>query len=172
MGKILQPDNTLHSDSFENIVEPGFNIERCCVDYKSVSVRCSDIVRYKKAFRVKIRRLIKRGDIAALSHCIDTFFCFATFVEYLYGHHSCAIDVEPWQEETALSLQQMFSEKEVLYTKGTRLVYAPVHVYERDFKRQYSTIFANMNSLMFVQDTKPFLTLKDYAHFERWYRLP
>lgn len=164
-------DKPLAPETFDHLKEPGFSIDECRIDLATISVRCSDITRYKKAFRVKIRRLIKEADRAALSDCIDTFYRFALFSEYLYGYHSCATEVNQWQEQTALSLQKKFSDEGLNYAKGDRLQYAERGVYEARFKAYYRDVYPNTDTdrLTFVQDTKPFLTLKDYAHFERWY---
>lgn len=158
-------------EDYSILSEPGFGIEQCVLDCKAISVRCEDITRYKKAFRVKIRGLIKAGKSAALSGCIENFYRFATFVEYLYGHHSCAAEVSPWQEETARFLQKKYSETPGHYRKGERIVYASKGAYEKQLREQYALLTSETdeNALELVQDNKPFLTLKDYAHFERWY---
>ncbi len=164
-------NNQLGPETFGHLKEPGFSIDECHIDLATISVRCSDITRYKKAFRVKIRRLIKEADTAALVDCIDAFYRFASFVEYLYGYHSCTTEVKQWQEQVALSLQKKFSGEGLDYGKGDRLKYAESVVYEARCKAYYSAAHPNNDTdrLTFIQDRKPFLTLKDYAHFERWY---
>ncbi|MCJ7764951.1 MAG: hypothetical protein MUP09_03320 [Thiovulaceae bacterium] len=163
--------NDKQPENFDHLKEGGFSIDECHIDLATVSVRCSDITRYKKALRVKIRRLIKEADAAALAECIDAFYRFAIFVEYLYGDHSCATQVQLWQEQVALSLQKKFSDEGLNYSKGNRLKYAQTSVYEERFKAHYRSISTNSDTdtVAFIQDRKPFLTLKDYAHFERWY---
>lgn len=157
-------------EDYSTLVEPGFDIEQCFLDFKTISIRCEDITRYKKAFRVRIRGLIKAGNSAALSACIENFYRFAMFAEYLYGHHSCAIEVAPWQEETARFLQKKYSEVPEHYRRGKRIAYALQGAYEKHFREQYALLSGEKenSTLALVQDNKPFLTLKDYAHFERW----
>ncbi|MBU1643382.1 hypothetical protein KKE54_08475 [bacterium] len=164
-------DKQSELENFEHLEEAGFSIDKCYIDPTMISVRCSDITRYKKAFRVKIRRLIKVADIAALADCIDAFYRFASFAEYVYGYHSCATEVPLWQEKVAHSLQKKFTDTGLNYKKGNQLKYAQTSVYEVQFKAYYRGISPNMDTegIPFIQDEKPFLTLKDYAHFGRWY---
>lgn len=105
-----------------------------------------------------------------MSVCIENFYRFATFVEYLYGDHSCATEISPWQEETARFLQKKYSEAPEHYRRGERIVYAPQSTYEKHFREQYALLNpeTEKSALELIQDNKPFLTLKDYAHFERW----
>jgi hypothetical protein len=164
-------DKQSETEDFEHLEETGFSIDKCYIDPAMISVRCSDITRYKKAFRVKIRRLIKEADTAALADYIDAFYRFASFAEYLYGYHSCATEVQLWQEKVALFLQKKFSHTGLEYKKGNQLKYTQTSLYEAKFKAYYRGISPNIDteSIPFIQDAKPFLTLKDYAHFERWY---
>ncbi len=157
-------------EDYQALAEQGFDIEQCFFDCKTISIRCEDITRYKKAFRVKIRGLIKEGNSAALSACINNFYRFAMFVEYLYGHHSCAVGVSPWQEKTARFLQKQYSDILGHYSRGERIDYAPQSSYEKHFRAHFALLGVekDKSSFEFIQDNKPFLTLKDYAHFERW----
>ncbi len=157
-------------EDFSTLAEPGFDIEQCFLDCTRISIRCEDIRRYKKAFRVRIRGLIKTNNRVALSACIDNFYRFATFIEYLYGHHSCATGVSSWQEETARFMQKKYRDIPMHFSRGEQIVYAPRSAYEKHFREQYALLSAEKENSAFecMQDNKPFLTLKDYAHFERW----
>ena len=157
-------------ENYQTLAEEGFDIEQCFLDFKTISIACEDITRYKKAFRVKIRGLIKEGKSASLSECIDNFYRFALFVEYLYGDHSCATGVSPWQAETARSLQKQYSDAGH-YRRGERMEYAAQSSYEKHFREHFALLDTDndKSSSEFIQDNKPFLTLKDYAHFERWF---
>ncbi len=161
------------SKNFIHLKEEDFNIETCEIDFLSISVRYSDLSRYRKAFRVKIRTLIKTADAYNLVKCIEKFYDFAGFVRYLYGYHSCANDVEPWQEQVALFLQKEFVVKNLKYKIGTHLKYEHVDFYEEHFKTQYKLINpkCDVQTQKFIQDGKSFLNLKDYTHFKKWYKI-
>lgn len=157
------------SNNFINLSEVGFDIALCEVDFRTISVRCSDLVRYRKAFRVKIRELMKLDDRNNLSKYIEKFYILASLFQYMYGYHSGASQVEFWQEEVALSLQKTFHPKDFRYKNGARLQYENSKFYEDYLKKQYSQInpTSNVQLLKCIQDGKPFLNLKDYAHFEK-----
>jgi len=148
----------------------GIDIDACKIDYKMISVRCEDLSLYRKAFRVKIRSLIKKGDAVVLKQYVNQFYTLAQFVQYLYGFHSCASTVEGWQEELACHLQRQFVVGDVMaYKPGSWLSYACADDYKDTFKKQYMMLSsdANIETLDCVQDEKPFLNLKDRSHFDR-----
>lgn len=159
------------SKNFINLSEVGFDIEQCKIDFSSISVRCGDLARYRKAFRVKIRTLMKLSDTENLVKYMEKFYEFAIFVQYLYGYHSCAGDVELWQEEVAVSLQKMFKIKNSSCINEPELKYESINLYEAYFKKQFKRIHpkCNTKTLSFIQDEKSFLNLKDYAHFKKCY---
>lgn len=159
------------SKDFINLCEIGFDIATCKIDFLTISVKCDDLARYKKAFRVKIRELIKIEDINNLNKYINKFYNLAIFVEYLYGHHSCASKVEFWQEEVAYSLQKKFKYRTVEYQKNIVLKYKNLNFYAEFFKKQNKEInlTKDIEKLKFIQDEKPFLNLKDYTHFNAFY---
>jgi len=135
-------------------------------------VRCQDLSLYRKAFRVKIRTMIKNNDTHALKPYIDAFYTFAQFSQYLYGFHSCASFVEDWQEQLAFYLQTRFEESSALGCKsGSLLKYASVNEYEKSFKELYQKFAPDVESatLTFVQDAKPFLNQKDQSHFDKFF---
>lgn len=132
--------------------ESGIDIDACQIDFGSVSVKCEDLSRYRKAFRVKIRSLLKQDDITALKRYADALYCLALFAKYLYGFHSCNTDVEVWQEEEAIGLQKSFDIKNYALYDGHHWI-----SYE-DVSKLTTTG---------IQDHKPFLTLKDKAHFDK-----
>ena len=150
--------------------ENGIDIDGCKIDYKMISVRCEDLSLYRKAFRVKIRSLIKQDDMIALKGCVDQFYTFAQFVQYLYGFHSCVSAVEGWQEKLAYHRQRQFVVGDVMvYRPGSWLSYACADDYKDTFKKQYMMLSPDINieTLDCVQDEKPFLNLKDRSHFDR-----
>lgn len=161
------------SAQFLHLKEQGFSIDECRIDFASISVRCSDLARYRKAFRVRIRTLIKTADAAALTVCIDRFYRFAQFVQNIYGFHSCSDSVETWQEQVAQSLQKHCDIEYSEYEKESWLTYEKTEVYKQRFQAQYKKLsgLADTRTLPFIQDGKPFLTLKDRAHFEHWYKI-
>lgn len=150
--------------------ENGIDIDACKIDYKMISVRCEDLSLYRKAFRVKIRALIKQGDSASLKRYVDQFYTLAQFVQYLYGFHSCASPVEAWQEELASYLQTQFEENNVqVYRDGSWISYGSVEDYSKSFKKQYEELpfGQKLETSACVQDAKPFINLKDKAHFAK-----
>jgi hypothetical protein len=161
------------SSQFLHLKEHGFSIDDCFINFSSISVRCSDLSRYRKAFRVKIRALIKTADVNALAVCIDGFYRFAQFVQDLYGFHSCSSSVEMWQEQAAQSLQKHCDKDYAGYARGSWINYGETDEYKQRFQAEYKQFsgLANTRKLNFIQDGKAFLTLKDRAHFERWYRV-
>ncbi|HFU74718.1 MAG TPA: hypothetical protein ENK66_00580 [Arcobacter sp.] len=139
-------------ETYLSLLETGIDIQRCEIDFRVLSVTCDDLSRYRKALRVKIRALIKQGDNASLHNCVDTLYALALFAKHLYGFHSCNSEVEHWQEETAKVLQTSFDiTKYSLYNGQNWINYD---------KESYSSSDG-------IQDGKPFLTLKDKAHFDR-----
>ena len=159
-----QPEEYLY------LKENGIDIDTCEIDYKIISVRCEDLSLYRKAFRVKIRALLKEDDIVALRRYVNQFYTLAQFVQYLYGFHSCAATVEPWQEELAHSLQTKFSESYTqVYTSDSWISYKGVEEYKELLKKKYidSTLGEKVEVATCIQDEKPFLNLKDRAHFKK-----
>lgn len=153
--------------------ENGIDIDACMIDYRMISVRCEDLSLYRKAFRVKIRTLIKNDDMLGLKRYIDNFYTYAQFVQYLYGFHSCACAVERWQEELAYYLQTKFVESNALvYKPGDWISYKSIDDYENYFRNHYKEFSKDVNieTLPFVQDAKPFLNPKDRAHFDVYFR--
>ncbi len=164
--KAVKPEKYLY------LQENGIDIDACVIDYKLISVRCQDLSLYRKAFRVKIRTLIKQNDMPALKPYIDAFYTFAQFSQYLYGFHSCAGVVESWQEQLAYYLQTGFDESRVLvYEPGSWIKYKSVNDYEKSFKKRYQKFSPDENSeiLPFIQDAKPFLNQKDQSHFDKYF---
>jgi len=152
--------------------ENGIDIDACVIDYKLISVRCQDLSLYRKAFRVKIRTMIKNNDTHALKPYIDAFYTFTQFAQYLYGFHSCGSEVEEWQEQLAYYLQTRFDESSALEcTKDSLIKYASVNEYEKSFKELYQKFAPDVDSesLPFVQDAKPFLNQKDQSHFDKFF---
>ena len=152
--------------------ENGIDIDACVIDYKLISVRCQDLSLYKKAFRVKIRTMIKNNDTPDLKRYIDAFYSFAQFSQYLYGFHSCGSVVEEWQEQLAYYLQTSFEESQTLECKsGSLLKYGSVEEYEKSFKELYQKFAPDVDSkiLPFTQDEKPFLNQKDKSHFDKFF---
>jgi hypothetical protein len=132
--------------------EVGIDIDACEIDFGIVSVKCEDLSRYRKALRVKIRALMKQNDLMALKRYADALYALALFAKHLYGFHSCSSDVELWQEEKAKTLQKSFDlDKHTLYDGEHWIHYDDV-------------VRISCEGL---QDGKPFLTLKDKAHFDR-----
>lgn len=170
MKKALTCKQNWVSKDFINLCEVGFNISTCKVDFLTISVKCCDLARFKKAFRVKIRELIKTKEINDLDKYINRFYNLAIFVEYIYGHHSCASKVEFWQEELALSLQKTFQDEKSKYKKGIHIKYNNLNFYEEFFRKQNNEINPKKDTknLKFIQNEKPFLNLKDYSHFEKF----
>lgn len=159
------------SKHFENLKEHGFDSERCYIDLEKISITCKDLARYKKALRVKIRALMKTKERESLQECIEQFYTLAQFVRYLYGFHSCAVDVLSWQEQVALALQKEMAWELKPYVNGEWIAYESPQIYEQRLRSYYQEVTGSevMDTLQCVQDAKPFLTLKDKAHFERWY---
>lgn len=159
------------SERFVHLKEPGFDIDSCHIDFASISIGCEDLTRYRKAFRVKIRALIKVADTVALTTCIDNFYRLAQFVRHLYGYHSCDTAVEKWQEQIALSRQKILSDVFPGYKKGSWLTYEKRALYQSVFEAEYlrSTPADAIEIRTCVQDGRAFLNPKDQAHFERWY---
>jgi len=150
--------------------EDGIDIDACKVDYKVLSVRCEDLSLYKKAFRVKIRALIKQNSMTELKAYVNEFYTLAHFVRYLYGFNSCASEVEPWQETLAYDLQTKFVEsKAPAYTSGSWIEYKRVSEYKELFTQAYKnlSLLEAVQDLDCVQDEKPFLNPKDKAHFDK-----
>lgn len=119
---------------------------------------------------MKIRALIKEGNFVDLKRYVNAFYTLAYFVRFLYGFHSCSISVEAWQEELAFSLQTKFEESRVKgYDKSSWITYKSDKTYEEHFKMAYNALSFHTRSKMrqFIQDNKPFLNLKDKAHFTK-----
>jgi len=165
-------NNRWASGHFVHLKEQGFCIDECYIDFALISVRCSDLARYRKAFRVRIRALMKAANADALGVCIDRFYRFAQFVQDIYGFHSCGVSVETWQEQVAQSLQKHSDKEYAGYEKGSWLTYEKTDAYRQRLQARYQRLFdpIDIRALHFIQDEKPFLTLKDRAHFDRWYR--
>ena len=75
-----------------------------------------------------------------------------------------------WQEELASYLQTKFVESDAsVYNKEFWLTYESTNSYCDTFKKQYSILVSLENevALECIQDGKPFLNLKDKAHFEK-----
>jgi len=152
--------------------ENGIDIDACVIDYKLISVRCQDLSLYRKAFRVKIRTMIKNNDTPDLKRYIDAFYSFAQFSQYLYGFHSCGSEVEEWQEQLAYFLQTRFDASSALEcNKYSMISYSSVEEYEKFFKTLYQKFAPDVDSatLTFVQDAKPFLNQKDQSHFDKFF---
>ena len=66
--KAVKPEKYLY------LQENGIDIDVCVIDYKVISIRCQDLSLYRKAFRVKIRTLIKQNDMPALKRYINAFY--------------------------------------------------------------------------------------------------
>ena len=150
--------------------EQGIDIEACRINFKELSVVCEDLSLYRKALRVKIRALIKLGDKNTLRSCVNALYGLAQFAQYLYGFHSCNSSVDRFQIELALSLQASFDENSVVpYDGKDWLSYKTVDEYSATFKDKYKIFLdeTSRNPILFVQDAKPFLNLKDKAHFEK-----
>ncbi len=156
---------------FLHLKEPGIDIDSCHLELTEISINCSNITRYRKAFRVKIRTLIKESDSDSLKECFDKFYSLAEFTHALYGHHSCDEEVGYWQKKVALSLQKEYKQVSSSHVLGKRVEYKDVDLYEEYFKRRYKILYPLAKEpITFIQDKRPFLTLKDYAHLERWYK--
>lgn len=57
------------------------------------------------------------------------------------------------------------------YVLGEKIKYKDVSLYEEYFKRIYRLLYPLVKEpTRFVQDKRPFLTLKDYAHLDHGYR--
>jgi len=152
--------------------DKGIDIAACEIDFKILCVRCEDLSLYRKAFRVKIRALLKVGDINKLKDYVNALYSLASFAKYLYGFHSCASNVEPWQEELALYLQVNFDKSRVeAYNGNTWITYTGMG-YVQALTKKYKdlTHSAKLDTSVCVQDTKPFLNLKDKAHFEKCFQ--
>lgn len=157
------------SEEYLHLEAAGIIINECHVDYKMLSIRCCDLSVYRKAFRVKIRALIKEDNILMLKKYIKAYYLLAQFVHFIYGFHSCSEDVNAWQEELALYLQTKFIEDDMAeYDCNRWLEYDTVQSYCETFTKQYKIYMNSVNdTLACVQDGKPFLSLKDKAHFEK-----
>jgi len=163
-------EEPLTPEAYLYLKEDGIDIDTCEVDYQKISVRCEDISRYRKAFRVKIRALIKLDDMIALKRYVNQFYSLAQFVQYLYGFHSCSSSVETWQEELARHLQTKFEQSATqTYRLESWLNYKSIEDYTKLFKNEYKALDENLEHLRCIQDAKPFLNLKDKAHFEKCY---
>jgi len=163
-------EKLIKQEEYLSFKDKGIDVNACEIDYKTISVCCDDLSLYRKAFRVKIRSLIKQNDRVVLKEYVQAFYSLAQFVRYIYGFHSCNEQVQPWQERVALKLQKGFDiNKTQLYTQEFWLVYKSVDVYIECFKNQYKEINLDVDtqSLDCIQDSKPFLNLKDRAHFDK-----
>ena len=150
--------------------EKGIDIEACRINFKELSVVCEDLSLYRKALRVKIRALIKLGDKNALKPYVDVLYGLAQFARYLYGFHSCNSSVDRFQIELALSLQSSFDGNSVLPYDGKGwLSYKNIDEYCASFKDRCEKFLGETSGrpILCVQDEKPFLNLKDKAHFEK-----
>ena len=144
----------LKAEEYLFLKQEGIDIDACKIDFKKLSVSCIDLSLYRKAFRVKIRALIKLGEREALKEYINALYALAYFAKYLYGFHSCSSSVQDWQEERAVSLQASFDENKIkIYTGKTWLTYT-------------STEYNPLDTSLGIHDEKPFLNLKDKAHFD------
>ena len=153
--------------------DKGIDIDACHLDYKLLSVHCKDLSLYRKAFRVKIRALIKSGDVKKLKTYVNAFYTLAKFVKYLYGNHSCACEVEPWQEDLANHLKTRFENDDTgVYEQGSWIEYEDVQVYEKYFREEYAQlgIDSHLDTSKCIQDSKPFLNQKDKAHFNKCFK--
>ena len=157
------------AETYLFLKEKGIDIDACEIDFKILSVSCEDLCLYRKALRVKIRALIKLDDIVELKGYVNALYGLAYFAKYLYGFHSCASGVQKWQEELALYLQAGFDESRVeAYDGKTWITYTEV-----DYAKQYKDLFhnASLDTSIYTQDTKPFLNLKDKAHFDKCFKI-
>jgi len=160
-------EQPLKPEQYLYLQEKGIDIDACELDYKTISVRCKDLSLYKKAFRVKIRTLIKQNSMKELQKYVNEFYILAHFARHLYGFHSCANDVEPWQETLAYELQTKFEvSRAPQYTTSAWIKYKDVNEYKVLFKQAYKDLSFG-EELDCVQDEKPFLNPKDKAHFDK-----
>jgi len=142
------------------------------IDFKILSVSCSDLTLYKKAFRVQIRALMKEDNEVALKKCMNTFYKLACFVRSMYGFHSCAIPVLPWQEVLAKKLQVDFEINDAKnYNINAWIEYTEIDDIAH-FEKKYKSLFPKGSKPLplGVQDNKVFLTLKDKSHFEKVFK--
>lgn len=109
---------------------------------------------------------MKTAETEALNQCMERFYAFAQFVRYLYGFHSCAVPVAPWQVAVAKKLQVSMTLSFTPYRRGEWVTYEPCVAHEERLRAFADPSAANE---AFIQDEKPFLTLKDKAHFEKHY---
>lgn len=156
----------LKAEVYLFLKEKGMDIDACEINYKILSVSCEDLSLYRKALRVKIRALIKLDDMQVLKGYVNALYSLACFAKYLYGFHSCTSNVEIWQEKLALSLQADFDvDKIEVYDGTTWIAYTDID-YEKEYMQ--SPYNSNLDTSVYTQDLKPFLNLKDKAHFERF----
>jgi len=151
----------------------GIDIDKCMVDYKVLSIRCKDLNLYRKAFRVKIRTVIKEADWQSLRTYANEFYTLAVFVRYVYGFHSCSSCVQSWQETLAYARQKKFVLEDITFDKRDRwLEYKAVQEYEKVFRTEYLTLDMGkqVDTSSFTQDSKPFLNEKDRAHFNKCFK--
>jgi len=160
----------LPKEDYLYLQAPGIDIALCRLDYSLISVRCEDLSLYKKAFRVKIRALIKEKRFQELQAYVNAFYTLAHFVRHLYGFHSCDSGVEFWQEKLAQSLKTSFIPDHILaYQSDTWIVYQKRNNYQEMFTQKYMDVFSKEKVKLdtFVQDEKPFLNPKDKSHFDK-----
>jgi len=160
----------LRPEDYLVLKDVGIDIEACKINFKELSVVCEDLSLYRKALRVKIRALIKLDDKNELRPYVNALYGLAQFARYLYGFHSCNSRVEICQEKLATCLQESFDESRVLpYDGKAWLSYKNIDEYSSSFKCQYKEFLGDSNKEvgLFVQDAKPFLNLKDKAHFQK-----
>lgn len=160
------------SEAFLELKAPGFDIISCHMHLAHLSIRCEELVLYRKALRVKIRMLIKEGKSEALDACMDTLFRLAQFVRHLYGHHSCDSAVAPWQEQVARSLQKELDTPFSDYKRGSWLEYERLEKYAREHREKYFSLGRQHEDqeIESIQDGHSFLNPKDRTHLERWHR--
>ena len=162
----------LKQEEYLCLKEKGFDLKKCSFDYSLISVKCEDLSLYKKAFRVKIRALLKTNDIKGLRTYVNAFYTLAQFARYLYGFHSCADSVASWQETLAYELQQTFVvNSSDFYKQGTWLKYKDTKSYRQLFTEKYNALnlYEKVDEKLCIQDEKPFLNEKDKAHFTKGY---
>ncbi|HIC43516.1 MAG TPA: hypothetical protein EYO73_04240 [Sulfurimonas sp.] len=158
---------TLPSEYYLSLKEKGIDINTCELDFKKMSVSCEDLILYRKALRVKIRSLIKLDDVNELKHYVNALYSLACFSKYLYGFHSCCSKVNGWQEELSHKLQIDFDEDKLkVYTPGLWISYKETS-YRKDIGLKYN-IELDLDTC--IQDKKPFLNLKDKAHFDKCFK--
>jgi len=141
----------LKTEEYLCLKDKGIDIKACLIDFALISVSCEDLSLYRKALRVKIRALMKLDDVHKLKCYMNALYTLALFAKYLYGFHSCtSTQLYKDQEEGALRLQGDFDASKVENYDGKSWI-------------TYET------SVLDTQDQKPFLSLKDKAHFEKYF---